>query len=159
MEDDIKRRQFRKADSLESERLICALLPAFLKKRGFDSVNDLRYRNQQTIVARSPEGDQLTMRVRLCWRRGSGRDSNRVRTYSGAAPKFCPKVKNIQFIEVPGPNFQAFYRAKWNQCQLRPWGKLPKIHLLQELVQTWKAPRKNEADLIHFESVSVCGKE
>ena len=34
---------------------------------------------------------------------------------------------------------QIFYKATWNQCQLRPWGRRPKIRFLQELVQAWKS--------------------
>src|SRR5262249_5452852 len=56
----------------ESERATRRMLPAFLTHCGFSVVSDTPDRNGQTIVATTPEGDQMTMRVRLCWRRQSG---------------------------------------------------------------------------------------
>jgi 5-methylcytosine-specific restriction protein A len=56
-------------------------------------VSDKRERNGQTIVATTLGGKGLTMRVRLCWRCGSGgRDSTRVRTYSGT--QLLAHIKN-----------------------------------------------------------------
>jgi len=89
----MKRRRFRNPESYEAERFTRDMLPDFLRCRGFGDVSQDRKRNGQTIVATTPEGDRLTMRVRLCWRRESGsRDSSRVGTYS--ATQLLAKIKN-----------------------------------------------------------------
>jgi len=82
---NVKARSFRSAESYEAERVTRDMLSGFLSRRGFRVVTDTRERNGQTIVAEALDSNRLTMRVRLCWRRGSGsRDSSRVRRYSGA---------------------------------------------------------------------------
>lgn len=61
------------------------MLPKFLRTRGFTDILDQRIANGQTLVATTPDGERLTIRVRLCWVLESGiRDSNRQRTYSAA---------------------------------------------------------------------------
>ena len=93
MEGDTKARSFRNPESLEAERVTRDMLAEFLKLRGFGVLADDRVRNGQTIVATDPKGDQLTMRVRLCWRRqGENRDSSRARTYS--AVQLLATIKN-----------------------------------------------------------------
>jgi 5-methylcytosine-specific restriction protein A len=78
-------RSFRTPESYESERVTRRILPDFLTRCGFSVVNDTPNRNGQTIVATTPEGDRLTMRVHLCWRRQSGS------TYSAA--QLLAKIK------------------------------------------------------------------
>jgi 5-methylcytosine-specific restriction protein A len=74
------------------------MLQGFLQDRGFVVESDERERQGQTIVAKSPSGERLTMRVRLCWRReADSRDSERVRTYSAA--QLLAKIKNNDWIE------------------------------------------------------------
>ena len=93
MERDRKARRFRKPESFAAERATRDMLPEFLNRRGFGDVTDDRERNGQTIVATTPGGDRLRMRVRLCWRRqGGGRDSSRAKTYSAA--QLLSKIKN-----------------------------------------------------------------
>ncbi len=93
----MKARRFRTSESLKSERVTRNMLPKSLNRWGFGVVSDDRSRNGQTIVATTPGGDQLTMRVRLCWRRQSGsRDSSRVRTYSAA--QLLAKIKNNDWV-------------------------------------------------------------
>lgn len=61
------------------------MLPDFLARRGFTVVNDERVRNGQTIVATTPNGDRVSMRVRICWRRDPERgESNIAKTFSAA---------------------------------------------------------------------------
>ncbi len=86
-------RPFRTSESLESERVTRDKVGEFLRRRGFVDISDQRSGHGQTIVATSPNGDRLTMRVHLCWRRETGsRDSNRVKTYSAA--QLLARVKN-----------------------------------------------------------------
>ena len=85
MESEITARSFRGPESIESERATRAMLPDFLARRGFAVVSDERVRNGQTIVATAPNGDRLSMRVRICWRRDPGRgDSSVAKTFSAA---------------------------------------------------------------------------
>jgi hypothetical protein len=86
-------RPFRTLESYESEHVTRRSLPDFLTRCGFSVVSDTPDRNGQTIVATTPEDEQVTMRVRLCWHRQSGsRDSSRVNTYS--ATQLLAKIKN-----------------------------------------------------------------
>ena len=86
-------RPFRTPESYESERITRRILPDFLTRCGFSVMSDTPDRNGQTIVATTPEGERLTMRVRLCWRRQSGsRDSSRVSMY--AAAQLLAKIKH-----------------------------------------------------------------
>lgn len=78
-------RAFRTSDSLVAEKRTRALLQTFLEERGFTDVDDRRSGKRQAIAAVSPEGAQLLMSVRLCWRRDEkSRDAARVHTYSAA---------------------------------------------------------------------------
>ncbi len=91
-------RPFRRPESYEAEEITRGMLPTFLKDRGFSVESDSHERNGQTIVAVSPGGERLTMRVRLCWRRETGsRDSERMRTYSAA--QLLAKVKNNEWVK------------------------------------------------------------
>jgi len=78
-------RRFRNPESLESEQITRGMLTEFLIAKGFTEITDSRVQNGQTIIATSPDGSHLSMRVRLCWRRDPGsRDSDLTRTYSAA---------------------------------------------------------------------------
>lgn len=90
-------RPFRLPESYEAEKVTRGMLPGFLQDRGFVVESNNRERQGQTIVAISPDGERLRMRVRLCWRREtSGRDSERVRTYSAA--QLLAKIRNNDWI-------------------------------------------------------------
>src|SRR5262245_56252506 len=90
-------RPFRRPESYQAEEITRKMLPSFLRDRGFTVASDRRERQGQTIVATSPGGERLTMRVRLCWRRETGgRDSERVRTYSAA--QLLAKIENNDWI-------------------------------------------------------------
>ena len=90
-------RPFRRPESYEAERVTRDMLPRFLQDRGFEVASNNRERQGQTIVAKSPDGERLAMRVRLCWRRESGsRDSERMRTYSAA--QLLANIKNDDWI-------------------------------------------------------------
>ena len=86
-------RPFRKPESYEAEVITRGMLPNFLTDRGFTVESDKPDRRGQTIVAVTPQGERLAMRVRLCWRRETGsRDSERMRTYSAA--QLMSKIKD-----------------------------------------------------------------
>jgi 5-methylcytosine-specific restriction protein A len=90
-------RLFRRPESYEAENVTRKMLPGFLRDRGFTVKSDRHERQGQTIVATSPEGECLTMRVRLCWRRETdSRDSERVRTYSAA--QLLAKIKDDDWV-------------------------------------------------------------
>jgi len=81
----MKKRPFRKEESLIAERVTRNQLKEFLSERGFQRIKDLRGNNSQQIRAITPSGKKINMRVKLCWRRESGsRDAARVKTYSAA---------------------------------------------------------------------------
>jgi len=91
-----KTRAFRKPESLEAERRTRNMLSGFLSRRGFGIESDKPDRNGQTIVATTPDGDRLAMRVRICWRReAGGRSSDRMKTFS--ATQLLAKIKNGQW--------------------------------------------------------------
>ena len=90
-------RVFRRPESYKAEEITRGMVRAFLHDRGFVVKSDDREHQGQTVVAISPEGDQQTMRVRLCWRRESGsRDSERIQAYSAA--QLLAKIKNGDWI-------------------------------------------------------------
>ena len=79
-------REFRGQASLDAERITREAVAPFLRERGFVEVEDRRTvtgsAQSQTITARTPSGQAVKMRVRLCWRR-DGRNA-RERTYAAA---------------------------------------------------------------------------
>jgi 5-methylcytosine-specific restriction protein A len=78
-------RAFRRPESYESEQITRRIVLGFLQERGFRIERDLRAQQGQTIVARSPDDLPITMRVKLCWRRGGERrDARRLASYSAA---------------------------------------------------------------------------
>uniref|UniRef100_E6PXI8 HNH nuclease domain-containing protein n=1 Tax=mine drainage metagenome TaxID=410659 RepID=E6PXI8_9ZZZZ len=78
-------RRFRNPESIESERVTRAMLSGFLSRRGYAVESDERIRNGQTIVATDPDGEQLALRVRICWRRDRrSQESSLARTFSAA---------------------------------------------------------------------------
>jgi 5-methylcytosine-specific restriction enzyme A len=76
------KRAFRTEESYEAERRTRGMIRLFLQDRGYFVELDSRERRGQTITARSPAGERVSMRVRLCWRR----DARRGKT--GRAPKY-----------------------------------------------------------------------
>ncbi|MBK7135429.1 MAG: HNH endonuclease [Rhodocyclales bacterium] len=80
------RRAFRGEDSIAAERISRDSVAPFLSERGFDVVEDERRvtgtATEQFVSARSPDGQPLKMRVRICWRR-EGRNANE-RKYAAA---------------------------------------------------------------------------
>ena len=79
-------RPFRGPDSISAEALTRDAVVRFLRSRGFTEVVDNRKvagtAVSQAVTARTPEGQLIKMRVRLCWRR-EGRNA-RARSYSAA---------------------------------------------------------------------------
>jgi 5-methylcytosine-specific restriction protein A len=80
-------RQFRTEESYAFEQVTRGMLTDYLRDRGFQNVIDRRKRYgrnvSQSIIATTPWGAAISMRVRLCWR--PGRDgSGGQRSYSAA---------------------------------------------------------------------------
>lgn len=61
-------RPFRRDESLRAERLTWELVPHFLQARGFIGLREERVQNGQTVYATSPDGIDLVLRTRVCWR-------------------------------------------------------------------------------------------
>lgn len=84
-------REFRTHESHEAETITRNMLPDFLRSRGFRNVRDDRKLHgateSQMIHASNSNGEQLTMRVKLCWR-----PRNNKKTYS--AVQLLAKIKN-----------------------------------------------------------------
>lgn len=80
------RRVFRGADSIAAEQVTRDAVAPFLSGRGYEVVEDQRKvtgtATEQFVLVRAPDGQELKMRVRLCWRRG-GRNLNE-RKYAAA---------------------------------------------------------------------------
>ena len=76
-------REFRTSESYQAEKITRAMLASFLVERGFTGVDDQRRKygqnESQTIHAVAPSGHDVTMRVKLCWRRGR---EGKAETYS-----------------------------------------------------------------------------
>ena len=76
-------REFRTPESYQAEKITRAMLASFLKERGFTGVDDQRRRygnnESQTIHAVDQSGRDVSMRVKLCWRRGR---EGKAETYS-----------------------------------------------------------------------------
>lgn len=62
-------RQFRTDESYVAERITRDMVSGFLEAKGFTSVSDIRKGQAQTIQARTPDGRNISARVRLCWNR------------------------------------------------------------------------------------------
>lgn len=90
-------REFRSLESKRAEAATRSMVRPFLEERSFTVIEDRPERQGQTIVARAPDGSELTMRVRLCWHREAGkRDAARIRTYSAA--QLIAKIKDGDWI-------------------------------------------------------------
>lgn len=79
-------RTFRTPESHEAERETRAMLPRYLQSKGYRAVHDERNLHgkteSQTIRALTESGEELVMRVRLCWRRKRNKPNDE--TYSAA---------------------------------------------------------------------------
>ena len=84
-------REFRSVESHYAEQVTRDMVEGFLIERDFSNVRDMRKLHgkvqSQTIHAKSPDGNNVVMKVRLCWRRRKPTD-----TYSAA--QIMPKIKN-----------------------------------------------------------------
>jgi len=73
------KRTFRSEKSIAAEKLTRDAIAPFLSSRGYKVIKDQRKEagsaTEQYVSARAPDGRQLQMRVRLCWRR-DGRNAN-----------------------------------------------------------------------------------
>jgi 5-methylcytosine-specific restriction protein A len=86
-------RRFRRPESLDQERVTRDMIPRFLAGRGLRVEEDRRERQGQTVHASLPNGSQVVMRVKLCWRRGAdGRNQERHSSYSAA--QLMARVEN-----------------------------------------------------------------
>lgn len=66
-------RAFRKPESYEAEEISRAMVGPFLESRGFQVKDDARKvsgtAQSQTVIAVSASGEEMRIRVRLCWRK------------------------------------------------------------------------------------------
>ncbi|MBV5337697.1 MAG: HNH endonuclease, partial [Deltaproteobacteria bacterium] len=73
------KRAFRSEDSIAAEGVTRNAAAPFLTERGFRVLHDERRvsgtATEQFVSARSPDGQVIKMRVRICWRR-EGRNTN-----------------------------------------------------------------------------------
>jgi 5-methylcytosine-specific restriction protein A len=80
------RRAFRTPASIREEIITRDMLVAYLRGKGFRNIRDNRDRHgsaiSQTVDATAPDGVDVRMRVRLCWRRDRGKP--RAAGYSAA---------------------------------------------------------------------------
>ncbi|TXT35565.1 MAG: Uncharacterized protein FD138_1301 [Planctomycetota bacterium] len=145
-------RPFRRPESYEAEKVARKMLPGFLQGRGFRIESNKPEHHGQTIVAKSPEGERLTMRVRLCWRREIGkRDSERVRSYS--ASQLLANIKGDDWIgslqakvereKSHGVTHLLFIQRDDNEITFAA------LVPLSELVEIWKDQRDISERLIH----------
>ncbi len=87
------KREFRGADSIAAEELTRDAIAPFLNSRGYAVLNDERHKTgtavQQFISVRAPDGQVMKVRVRLCWRRGGRKSSEK--DYSAAQLAVRPR--------------------------------------------------------------------
>ena len=83
------KRVFRGKDSITAELVSRNAVGPFLTERGFDVLEDKRNvagtAIEQFVTAKSPEGQLLKMRVRICWRREGRNASERAREFDWGA--------------------------------------------------------------------------
>lgn len=91
-----EKRRFRSPESYEAERMTRDMVPEFLLYRGFQNVNDERrpygQSESQTIKATAPNGEEIVMRVRLCWY------TEKKSTISAA--QIRPNIKDGNWVET-----------------------------------------------------------
>ncbi len=96
---DTSSRAFRSPDSYAAEAKTRAMIEPFLKARGFVELHDDRPRHgkvqSQTIRGRTPSGEPVALRIRLCWRKDR---SERARGYSAA--QIIPTVEAGKWVEA-----------------------------------------------------------
>jgi 5-methylcytosine-specific restriction protein A len=136
------KREFRKAPSLDAERVSRNLISGFLSERGFSSIRDEQRKvgaaTSQTIYATSPDGAQLGIRVKLCWRYITKRE-----TY--AASQLIADVKNDDWVgTVQGYATRALKRGVTHILFVQPDGNQITLAALvptPELTSVWCAQR------------------
>jgi len=89
-----KTRAFRGPDSLAAEAMTRDAVAPFLAERGFKVLEDQRNvtgtATEQFVVALAPDGQDLKMRVRLCWRR----EGRKARERQYAATQLRARLRN-----------------------------------------------------------------
>ena len=80
------------------------IVGSFLRDCGFNVLSDKREHNGQTIVAATPNGDELTMRVHVCWDRSGKRDTPLAKTYSA-----------VQLTTIKNDDWEASLLEKFEQ--------------------------------------------
>lgn len=100
-------RPFRTEESYAAERATRDALPAFLRERGFTDIDDKRKSfgstQSQSIRARDEMGAAVNMWVRLCWRRGRGRQKQS--RYSAA--QLRARVKDGDWVGTLSKKIEA----------------------------------------------------
>lgn len=144
-------RQFRSEESLQAERDTRAMVPRFLESRGYRVLEDRAERQGQTIVATGSDGEKVTMRVRLCWRRETGgRDSERTRTY--AAAQLLAKIKDNDWEKSIRDKVERERRKDITHLLLVQRDdtdiKYAALIPISEVVQVWVDQRDTSARLI-----------
>lgn len=147
-------REFRTHESYEAESITRNMIPDFLRSKGFHKVRDDRKLHgateSQVIHATSSSGDQLTMRVKLCWR-----PRNKKKTYS--AVQLLAKIKNgdwkgtlQQFVDRARRDSTTHFLLVQREDQEITFAALVPI---SELLTIWWAQHDLSASLIKLEKL------
>ena len=149
----MSKREFRTSESYTAERITRDKIIEFFRSRGFGEVRDVRktygMTESQTIHATAPDGENLVMRVRLCWRRtGQGAREN---TYSAA--QLRARVKNNDWegtlrnlVELARSEGTTHFLIVQREGELISYAALVP---LSELVEVWCAQRDISQSLIN----------
>jgi 5-methylcytosine-specific restriction protein A len=149
-------REFRTPESYQAEKITRAMLASFLEERGFTGVDDQRRKygqnESQTIHAVDPSGHDVTMRVKLCWRRGS---EGLAATYS--ASQLLANVKDGAWEKTLNAYFHKLRTEGATNLLVvqRDGSKIVHAALirLESLTEIWTAQRDESAKLIHTKTM------
>lgn len=143
-------REFRSLDSYNAERESRDMIEVFLTERGFRNVRDRRkphgVAESQTIYATSPSGEDIAIRVRLCWRRRNPGD-----TFSAAQLLFKIKdndagtsiQRKIDREVAQGVTHTLFFQREYG-LDVSHAALIPQ----SEILSVWRAQRDAFASLL-----------
>ena len=144
-------REFRTPESYQAEMITRDMLASFLEERGFTGVDDQRRRfdqnESQTIHAVAPSGQDVSMRVKLCWRRSR---EGKAETYS--ATQLMANVKKGEWIESLNAYCNKCIREKVTHLLVpqRDGNQIVHAALIAvgSLTEIWSAQREESTKLI-----------
>ena len=147
-----KKRKFRSDESLEAEELTRGKVSQTLAMRGFQAMKETRTIRgtavTQKISATAPDGSNLKIHVRLCWRRGR----NPARDHKFSAAQLRARLRNgswedtLAFLEAQDKKDGITHTliAQWDGDNFAHAALIP----TKAIASIWKRQREVSASLI-----------